>query len=229
MTIKLTGAVWGAGGNGDLTGGILRVYAINNNGSLAWGVALQGGRTKITDTTTSTTQSAIDLPEEMIVNTALTAGTWPMVEVGWFYANFDDTGGASEDLWDVQTGIDAFRLGSADGFYQPWNPGHTGFSGAVTENIARWTQIGSMVTMELSEEGTSNTTGYTFTAPLKAKNSILYSQGYAKDNGATLNSTPRLAYTSGSNTVTVTSRPDGNTWTASSTKGIAGVWSYQTN
>jgi len=38
VTINLTGAHWGAGGKGDLTDQKLVVYALNNNGSLAWGV-----------------------------------------------------------------------------------------------------------------------------------------------------------------------------------------------
>ena len=47
----------------------------------------------------------------MLVNSALSAGTWPCREVGWFLGDFDDTGGAHEDLWAVQTAAGEINVG----------------------------------------------------------------------------------------------------------------------
>jgi hypothetical protein len=111
VTINLTGAHWGLGTNGDFTDIILRVYAINDNGTLKWGVSNKGGLRSIADTAASTTATNINTQPEMLVNSALSSGTWPCREVGWFLGDFDDTGGAAEDLWAVQTGAGEIMVG----------------------------------------------------------------------------------------------------------------------
>lgn len=103
VDIKLTGAHWGLGTNGDFSNVELRVYAINDAGTLKWGVSNKGGLKEIADTAASATQTDINTQPEMLVNSTLTSGTWPCVEVGYFLASFDDTGGAAEDLWNVST------------------------------------------------------------------------------------------------------------------------------
>lgn len=111
VTINLTGAHWGMGTKGDFTDRILRVYAINDNGSLKWGVSNEGGKRSILDTNSHTTATSCTTQVKMLVNSALSAGTWPCREVGWFLADFDDTGGAAEDLWTVQTGAGEIVVG----------------------------------------------------------------------------------------------------------------------
>lgn len=110
VTINLTGAHWGLGGNGDFTDVDLCVYAIND-GSLKWGVSNSANLISVTNTSTSTTATNINLQSEVLVNSSITAGTWPCRLVGHFKANFDDTGGAAEDLWAVQTGAGDIVIG----------------------------------------------------------------------------------------------------------------------
>ena len=107
IDIDLTGATWHFDGEGDLTDIELRVYAINNNESLAWGIAHKGGLRSILDTQTSTTASDINLSDEMLVDTALSSGTRACLEVGWFKANFTD----GTDEWTIQTGTDDLNPG----------------------------------------------------------------------------------------------------------------------
>lgn len=111
VTINLTGAHWGLGTLGDFSDVELRVYAINHNGSLVWGVSLKGGLRFIADTDSDTTSTNITSKGDMLVSSSLSSGTWPCFEVGWFNANFDDTGGTSEDLWAVQTGVGDLNVG----------------------------------------------------------------------------------------------------------------------
>lgn len=103
VTIDLTGAHWGYGTKGDRTGSLLFVYAINDGGTLKWGVSAQRGLRSIASANSSATPTDITEKRDMLVSTALDSGTWPCVEVGWVTASFDDTGGAAEDLWAVST------------------------------------------------------------------------------------------------------------------------------
>jgi len=110
VTIDLTGAHWGFGTLGDLTDERLYVYAINNDGTLVWGVALKPARALILNADDSATASSITTYEQVLVNSALTADAQAL-QVGWFKANFDDTGGAAEDLWSIQTGDEDINVG----------------------------------------------------------------------------------------------------------------------
>lgn len=136
VTIKLTGAHWGLGTNGDFTDVILRVYAINDAGTLKWGVSNRGGYKTITTALSSITATDINLQTEMLVNSALSA-TSTCFEVGWFLADFDDTGGAAEDLWVVQTAAGEIQVGMPAPVYTDWQTltlttGLTGGSHTVT-------------------------------------------------------------------------------------------------
>ena len=110
VTILLTGAHWGLGTLGDFTDVELRVYAINDNGTLKWGVSNKGGLRSITTAASSATPTDINLQTEMLVTSTL-SGTSACAEIGWFNADFDDTGGAAEDLWAVQTGAGEINVG----------------------------------------------------------------------------------------------------------------------
>lgn len=111
VDIDLTGAHWGFGTNGDLTGQPLSVLALNDDsGTLKWGVAQFGGRKVILGTEDDATGTNINLWNEVLVNSALTSDA-AATHVGWFNADFDDTDGSSEDLWTVQTGLGDINLG----------------------------------------------------------------------------------------------------------------------
>lgn len=190
VTINLTGAHWGAGAKGDITGAILRVYAINDAGTLKFGVGYVGGRESVSDTSASITGASVVSPEMLLVNSALTAGTWPCIEIGYFYANFDDTGGAAEDLWAVQTGTSQLVTGkSPDGIWQPYNGTFGGFDTGQplpTWTTLMWTQHGKTITVrgDRNANGTSNATTFTFTLPVTAKAVFNGYQSRIQDNGA---------------------------------------------
>lgn len=112
VTILLTGAHWGLDTIGDFADLVLRVYAVNDNGSIKWIVANKGALTTIADTATSTTQSNVNTQAKAIANSSISSGTWPVQQMGWFLADFDDTGGAAENLWAVQTGNGEIGVGT---------------------------------------------------------------------------------------------------------------------
>jgi hypothetical protein len=170
VTILLTGAHWGIGTTGDITGGVLRVLAINDNGALKWGVAYVGGRTTLLTTDTNATQTSITLPEKVLTTSAVGSATNSCRELGYFFANFDDTGGAAEDLWAVSSAINGCVTGqSADGIYQPWNQVYGGFSVNPTTITSSWTQIDRNIYLfsHVDANGTSNATTFTTTTPVK--------------------------------------------------------------
>lgn len=103
VTIDLTGAHWGFGTKGDLTDYVLHVFALNNDGTLTWGVGAQSGRSIILNADDDNTGTNITSWEKVLVKAALTADA-QSTQLGYFKANFDDTGGASEDIWAVQSG-----------------------------------------------------------------------------------------------------------------------------
>lgn len=198
VTILLTGAHWGIGTTGDITGGILRVLAINDNGTLRWGVALLGGRTTLLTTDTNATQTNVNLPEEVLCTAAVGSATNYCREVGYFRANFDDTGGAAEDLWAVQSGVGDVVTGeTADGLWKPWNPTYSGFAVAPTVGTAKWTQIGRAIFASLyqSGAGTSNSTTTTVNLPAKFRFIHRFSAGSTVDNGSSTTAVALIAST----------------------------------
>lgn len=104
VTILLTGAHWGLGGGGDGSDIVHHLYAVDHNGSLGWCVGFRGGYTTIDTSKDSTTPSSVDAADEFLCNIAITSSSNTATEVGWYKTDFDDTGGAAEDLWAVQTG-----------------------------------------------------------------------------------------------------------------------------
>lgn len=137
VTILLTGAHFGLGGGGDLTDQQLSVYALNNDGALVWGVAYNSDRLLVLNTEDQTTQTSVTSFSSVLVNSALSADAQAL-HVGWFKANFDDTGGAAEDLWSVQTGDGDINLGEAPlHVSEVWIYGGNGFGSTLT-TIRRW-------------------------------------------------------------------------------------------
>lgn len=230
VTLTLTGAHWGIGTTGDVNLGILRLLAINDNGTLRWGLAYQGGRTTLVTTDTNATATNITTPEGVLCDTAVGSATNTCCEVGYIKANFDDSGGAAEDLWRIQTDVDEMVMGaSADGQWQPWNPTFTGFSVDPTSHTtARWTSVGNIATVayHTGTAGTSNATSFTMTAPVKAGATEGTAMFLAVNNGANsalgtvqiaVSTTTLACYLSGSATG----------WTAANAKAAYFVISYE--
>jgi hypothetical protein len=111
VTIDLTGAHYGFGTLGDLTDQQLSVYAIYD-GALKWGVAYHSDLDVVRNADDETTQTNVTSFEKVLVNSALTADG-AALHRGWFKANFDDTGGAAEDLWAIQTALGDINVGIA--------------------------------------------------------------------------------------------------------------------
>lgn len=221
VTINMTGATWGADTTGDLTGRILRVLAVNDNGTLRWCVALLGGRDTLLTTDTNATASNIDLPEEVLCNTAVGSSTNSVFEVGYFRSDFDDTGGSSENLNTIQSGINDVVIGkSADGLWQPWNPVLTGWS-SYSVTAARWSQIGRMIYLQFTVNGTSNSTNSSLTAPTKANSSDYYiGSSITRDNGSELDPFSPISMTAGSATIGIFKSNSSVNFTSSGTKSL---------
>lgn len=150
VTIKISGAIWDLDTLGDFTGEI-RVYAINDAGTLKFGLAMQGRLNKILDTNTSATPSSVNSKTKMLVNTTLTSGTWPCVEVGWFNASFTD----STNKWVVATAIGDINVGipaptHTDGVAFTMTPTGTvsdPVKGTGGQDIAVWSRVGDKMKM----------------------------------------------------------------------------------
>lgn len=231
VKILLTGATWGQGGKGDIGNAALRVYAINDNGTLKFGVSYQGGRLFITDTDTTATPASASSPEKMLVNSALTAGTWPCTEIGGFGATFDDTGGAAEDLWAVAGGIGPGY--SFDGSWQDFNTTVTGFAAASdpTWTKLKWMSVGSTVTVigTKNVDGTSNAVTFTLELPHKAKGEdggIVYK---GTNNGAASLTMGSMRTRAGSVVADLYLNAMAGTWSAVNAKGASFSITYQIN
>ena len=224
VTILLTGAHWNYGTRGDSGGTYLRVLAVNDNSTLRWGVALQGGRTTIVPGDTSATQTSISTPESVLCNAAVSSATNGCREVGYFLATFDDTGGAAEDLWAVSTAVDGVVTGQiADGLISQWATTPTGWSGTPTITIRQFTMIGNMVKVFIDMTGTSNSTASTLTAPIKFRTSGQFAGVlYITDNG-TPSATPGLVTDSGGTSLDLRRDFVSTNFTSSGTKSIASV------
>jgi hypothetical protein len=168
VTILLTGAHWDMNLTGDVNGVILRTLFINDFGTLRTCVARVGGRHTVLKTDTNATQASVNLPEEILCNTAVSSSSNTALEFGYFRANFDDTGGVAENLWAIQTGLNDVVVGqSADGISQPYNPLQTGGTSPGV-NTVRWSQIGEDIFISADINITSTTTTYTVTTPTKS-------------------------------------------------------------
>lgn len=216
VDIVLTGAHWGQGTLGDLTNAILRVYAINDNGTLKFGVGYIGGRVFVADTSTSTTATSVTEPEYLLVNSALSAGTWPCIEIGAFLASFDDTGGAAEDLWAIASGVNFIAVGDGfKGMWQSFNTTITGFSVLPSFASLKWKQDGltAIVHGVKSSQGTSDSTSFTVQLPVKAKDLVTASVVGPRDNSTDLTSLGTALTAAGSRTLTLYRNNANGPWT----------------
>ncbi len=158
VTLDLTGAHWGFGTTGDLTDQQLVVYALNDGGTLKWGVGLMAGRELVTTADDETIQSSVTTKPKVLVNSAL-SGSAEILDIGWFRANFDDTGGAAEDLWTVQTGSGDINIGGNFPIIEVmWVFGPSGY-GNVDTRVREYDTVGldiggSMTTATTANNGT---------------------------------------------------------------------------
>jgi hypothetical protein len=119
ITVRLDGAHWGLATLGNFTDVCLRVYAVEDGGTNpgALMISNKGGLRSIVSTQTSTVATNIDAQGKGLVDRALVVGTWPCIEIGWFLADFNDTG----DLWTVQSGIGEIGVGVPFKDTEDWN------------------------------------------------------------------------------------------------------------
>jgi hypothetical protein len=229
VIIELTGADWQYNTRGDVNDAILRVFAVNDNGSLRWCVGLLGGRETLLSTDDKTAQNTVTLAEYVLCNSSVTSATNSVQEFGWVRANFDDTGGAAENLWAVQQGSGDIGYGSADGLWQDFDPVFTGFSANPSVTIAKWTQVGRIIHVRfLTVAGTSNATTTTITFPADAGTTIQsVSLAVNVDNSASKTTPSRLDTRTDSSTFDLYSDSAGGNWTSSGTKNASGNFFYE--
>lgn len=220
VTQLLTGAHWGIGTTGDITGALIRGLFINDNGTLRTCWAYLGGRHTILTTDTNATQTNINLPEEVLCNSAVASATNTVLEYAFFRSNFDDTGGAAEDLWANQTGVgDAVTGETADGYWQPFNSTSAGFSADPVGGTFRWAQHGRLGCVNYAATAeTSDSTSYTDNLPFKAliSSSLAISEG--ADNSATI--TDGVIRALAGSIALEFRKAGGATWTSSNDKGV---------
>lgn len=228
VTILLSGAHWGMDALGNITGALLRVLAINDNGTLRWGVAYLGGRTTLLTTDTTATQSDINLPEEVLCTAAVSSATNRCREIGYVRADFTD----ATNVWGIQSGINDVVTGeSPDGIWQPFNPDYTGFSANPTVVFARMTQVGRIISIQLARNaaGTASGTGFGVICSVKARNAIrgagFISDGI--DNSADVTTAGVVATTAGSKTLSLFRDPSGLAWTNANTKAASFSASFE--
>jgi hypothetical protein len=215
ITILLSGATWGNDVIGNLTGRILRTLFINDFGTIRTCVALMGGRDIVLNTDTNSTHASVNLPEEILCNTAVSSASNTVLEFGYFRANFTD----SSNVWAIQTGLNDVVTGkSADGLSYPWNPVFRGFSSNPTVTTARATQVGRRYCVEYQNNapGASNSTAFTITAPVKAKQVESNSLAEVYNNSAL--AAGGSVITSADSTVLGLQTTASGSWTASNNK-----------
>jgi hypothetical protein len=106
--------------------------------------------------------------------------------------------------------------------------GATGFTGALTINVARWKQIGKTVFVSIYLSGTSNATSFTITnlpVAVNASNNNFIGFQFCQDN--TANSICSGAVSGTTLTLYNTTGSLATGWTNSGTKGFSGIFSYE--
>lgn len=229
VSLAAVGAHWGADTKGDLANAILRVYAIND-GHVAddftpiWGLGLQGGFQKIRNNQDSTVGTDINTPHEILVNVNVVNDNSPMSDVGYVFANYDDTGNINgEDFW---TFISTHPGESADGIKQPFNPSEAGFASFAGTGISLWTMFGSYVHMDYqTKDGSiSNANGFSLISPIYTAVIAKFPTTRITNNGVILTTSSFVDFLfSGSSIMQV--YKDGasavNAWTAANGKGAS--------
>jgi len=231
VTILLTGMSFGYDTFGDVTGALLRVLAINDNGTCRWGVALLGGRTTLYTSDVYNTQVGISEPTYVFCDGFSSSTDNLCVEIGYVRANFDDTGGAAENLWAIQTGQGDVMTGQiSDGIFQPMQIAEfvSGWA-SVSASRAVWCQIGRLIYIKiLTLSGTSDSTATSIYVPACSRISLKMSNpGRVIDNGTTLQVPTAIAIGQGLRGLSFFTDLDTGAWTASGTKTISTFFNYE--
>jgi hypothetical protein len=124
-------------------------------------------------------------------------------------------------------------FGGADYSSGTWTPSFTGFSADPASPICRYLLVGKMCTVSVTmpNPGTSNTTGFTVSAPFTAATGISWGSlfWYGYDNGAAL-ATPGSVYISSAGTVFVLRKTINGadaSWTAANGKAAYFTITYE--
>lgn len=224
VTLDLTGAHWGLDTKGNVSNAILRVYAIDDGGTLRWGVGYCGGFYYIRNSQDDTTASNINLPEEIFVDSNVTNDNSPIRDVGYIIASFTD----ASNEWAIG---EYHPNESADGIWQPWSITFTGFSANPTTTQARWTQVGktTFISWQKNANGTSNATTFTVILPIKSQDvRIAAVSGGGTDNGAAFGTMVTGQTTASSTTLSLFKDGSGAVWTNVNAKGGHVTGQYET-
>jgi hypothetical protein len=220
VTLTPTGVTWTLN-PGDTTGTLIRWVSVNDNGTLRHCLAFIGGRGSVLTTDTTTTAANVDTAEEMFCNAAVGSATNTAMELGFARADFDTTGGAAENLFQIQSGANDLVTGkSPDCMWQPFTTTATGFSSGPSVAISKFMQCGRTITyLYENTTGTSNATTFTLLLPAKAYLSSTSLLGQARDSGAEQADPARIDLAAGSTTATLYKTLAGGAWTNTGTKG----------
>lgn len=218
ITLKITGAHWGIGGTGNLTGAILEFGFINDGSATpALAIYYHGGRDTISSTLCKTTQTDVTTPSLVLVNRTILSGTWPIKTFGYCRADFNDTG----DVWAIQTGLDDIVVGKeAIGVWQPHTQVPGGYSANPTFLQSSFCRYGKTIFYKLrtNAAGTSNNTSSTYSLPIAAVNAEDGITTVVYDNNS-LQTSPGLFRTqAGSTTALVYKTMAAGAWTGSGDK-----------
>lgn len=102
-----------------------------------------------------------------------------------------------------------------------YTPTYTGFTGAVTTSMAKYSIVGTQCVINYYFNGTSNANFMTATIPVVSADSSLITSCYIQDNGAGLAAQGRCA-SGGTNLLTFAKDNTGNVFTTSGGKGASG-------
>lgn len=139
VTLKFSGCSWGYATFGDSVNHSLYIYAINDNGSLKWGISPYHNFRTVTSSGTTTTIASVTTFTTMLVNSALVSSTCNVYLMGLFLANFTDTGGSIPQRWAI---TDSTFMSSNGDQINPGlvNNGQVGFNFTLVNTLASsWT------------------------------------------------------------------------------------------
>ncbi len=112
QSVSLTGAHWGFDGDGDLTDFKLWLVLIDTGSACIFGVTAEGGKATATTSDCKTIPTNVTSRSHVLTASAV-AAEGAVIYFGWMHVAFDDTGGASENLWTIQTGAGDIHIMTA--------------------------------------------------------------------------------------------------------------------
>lgn len=170
------------------------------------------------------------LPSQMYLDT-LDSRIYFNVDGTWKYAYLGENGlqGTITNA-DISSTAAIAISKTTLGTYISWAtfvPSPTGYTGTPTVALARWSQIGKVVFIEISVTGTSNSTTVTFTLPVAANVAFDGPMTNTVNNGTGVSGGGLVEGIASSTTVNVYKDTIGNAWTNSGTKAWKGTFFYE--